>query len=83
MTDSTAKTNVDRIQKMMLNGQKKIWNYIYFITTTYNFIGMKTGRDHPKRDYIYSYQSWKSILKILLIKQKLLNLQNISDEGQQ
>ena len=48
MTDSTAKTNVDRIQKMMLNGQKKIWNYIYFITTTYNFIGMKTGRDHPK-----------------------------------
>lgn len=51
---------------------KRKYKIIYiFITTTYNFIGMKTGRDHPKKDYLYSYQSWKSILEILLIKQKL------------
>lgn len=29
---------------------KRKYEIIYFyITTTYNFIGMKTGRDHPKR----------------------------------
>lgn len=63
---------------------KRKYEIIYFfITTTYNFIGMKTGRDHPKKDYLYSYQSWNSILKILLIKQKLLNLQKVSGEDQE
>lgn len=61
---------------------KRKYEIIYFyITTTFHWY--ENWKRSSKKDYLYSYQSWKYILKILLIKQKLLNLQKVSGEDQE
>lgn len=62
---------------------KRKYEIIYIFYYNYTlFHWYELGRDHPKR-ITHSYQSWKYILKILLTKQKLLNLQKVSGEDQE